>query len=378
MSRFPLKFIFLSRLFPSLLLFLLLSSCASEMPPESDGSHRFHRSDKGKIHRVALSLGGDYVLDSEEPLMRGDSEVPAHKYVGINVTRLENGKKEDERQRYAYGLFEDLDNIEIDLYSGFTYDFEVSLLRDGTDIYYPQSLGYLDPFKIKDGYATSTPGSFPSRSLQDFQYQFDKDIFPEEVKKDYLCQLWCGSSWVKVPYSLSNGMRQGLYSFPKVHRFYGTLKSFDPAQSNEVKIDMKYRCFGLKIELASMPAGTTLTVKDISDDPEVNEEFGDYLLFPPELVFSSDEDGIHEWEEIFSFNDLTASTPKAFQLQFTWKKADLTSETFISNVIIHPNTKKILRINIDGNPNTVTRGNLILQMESENLIDDVKDEYFSS
>ena len=351
----------------SAMLLACMVSCGNDFDPETDGHHRHPNGNVNKLYRVALSLGGDYVQSFDEPLVRAGEN--AKTYVGINVTRVENGQSDDNKERFAYGVFEGKDNIMINLYSGYRYDFEATVLIDGTDEFYRgNGEDYSYPFVYSTGRDVSF-SSHPYRNewIQDFQYTFSKD---DDRDREYLTALSSGTAWVKVEKPKNEALDKSNSSFPRVNRYYGAFERFEPGSSSEIHIDMKYKCFGIRFEVESIPEGTYLTVEDRTPKGTVGtKEEHEYLQFPNDLKLGNTPDALAEWEDIYSFNNLNSTTGQ-FTLRFTWHRADGTTQRFSSDITVSPKVKKTLKINIDGNPNTMMPGNVVLDLESDEMTED--------
>ena len=77
-----------------------------------------------ETYTVSFDLGGEFISTSETPLSR--TEVIPKKIYGINVYY----KKDSEQnyQNYAYGLFDNIEDMTISLIGGYKYKFECSMM----------------------------------------------------------------------------------------------------------------------------------------------------------------------------------------------------------------------------------------------------------
>lgn len=346
---------------------IILPSCSTDKDPEAEGNHR-HQNEAPKVYTYKLSFGGDYIDQSEEPLTREQDNNKS--YVGINVIRKPKGVTDASTEKYAYGLFTSTNDINITLISGYTYDFEVTVLSDKTDSYKAED-GYSTPFKIKTTKDTEQAAQpFNPDKTGDFIYTYDPTEYPTETSKPYLFQIASGTSYIDVSNYAYTSF--GNYDYPRVDRFYGIKTNFDPsslAASNEISIDLGYKCFGLRIEIEHMPAGTSLTWRDITAGEEAlkNGNWGYFLQFPKDisLVFENNR----TYEDIYSLNDLKQDS-KIFTLEFTWHKGGGNVEEFKENFKATAKMRKIIRINIDGESNIEMTGNIRLNISSTELNDD--------
>lgn len=346
-----------------------ITSCNNELNPIEDGNHRLPGGVKEEtvLKTVRLSFGGDFISETEEPLLRADD---AQTYVGINVFRTEKGNNEAKEEKYAYGLFGSKEGISIDVLTGYTYRFESSILIDDVDkLYITNGLVPL-PFKLN--YEQNLTGSsigFDKEDMGGFVYTvLDKSgQVSDDIKRNYLYELSSGIARVDVGDDLTSATRVESY-YPRVKRYYGVCDAFDPGLTTGVEVKMDYKCFGLRFELVNIPSGT-VTVKDITTtygNLDSHPEYG--LIFTKGLVLSEDN---KEWEGVYSMKDLKVESEK-HTLQFTWHKAEGIFETFNAEITVSPGKKKVLRLNVNGDPNYQTKGNITLIMGDEKLTEDVE------
>ena len=95
-----------------------------------------------EIYTVSFDLGGEFISTSETPLSR--TEVIPKKIYGINVYY----KKDDNSsyQNYAYGLFDNIEDMTISLIGGYKYKFECSMVKNDVDTLYYDNHTYYAPF----------------------------------------------------------------------------------------------------------------------------------------------------------------------------------------------------------------------------------------
>lgn len=383
-------------------------SCGNELDPMGSGNHRSFQYEKpAKKYTMKLSLGGDFITESEEPLFRADdsqaeeTSPEGNTYVGINVTRTLKtppGQTKAQPEKYAYGVFkyakgEFDEDLSIELSSGYTYNFEATALTEWTDKVVPVSTKmYTYPFRLLN--SNSTGQSFDEKKFQKFIYTYEitdaENIF-------YLGFLKSGRALVSVngDHSPSNGE----YLYPRVKRFYGSLDNFDPevtASENEIDnntgnttknsndngdlngvnsgdvsnisavIPLEYKCFGIQINITSLPEGSTLTVegKKYTSSTRADDVF-DFLIFPKNLSFNSNSE---PWEGIFSMKNMNAETDN-ISLKFILIKETGESETIGAKFSVKPKFRKILNVNITENE-TKTDGNIKIKLSEDNLTND--------
>lgn len=349
---------------------VMTAGCTSDHGPESDGNHRYDKDNKEeKPYLMRLSFGGDYVEQSEEPLQRASS---SGSYAGINVTRRPKNDPNASPEKYAYGVFTDKNNIVIELFSGYTYDFEATVLTDKTDKLSTSTIlgkGYTTPFSFNK--KSVQPTLMPVGDSGKFHYNQAESESEYADPSYYLHQISSGTAFVDLSDN-NNYAHPGNFAYPRVHRFYGTLKNVDPellvsaSGSKPIEIDMKYKCFGLKIDASAIPETTKLTWVDKSDKKETNNVY-ESLIFPAEINLS--KEGTTEWEDIYSVSDLRGNDPIDFTLAFTWDRGMGTKDKFEANISVRPGIRKILKIVFDGGANTRYEGNIILNEDPIDLDD---------
>lgn len=340
-------------------------ACSNDKDSELDGNHRLDGEEKPVVYKFKLALGGDYVEQSEEPLSRAENS----SYVGINVTRTEKGTTSQEK--YAYGVFTIKSDIEIDLVSGYTYDFEATVLTDNTDaLYYDNSSkGYPEPFVIWEKEITDRnyiKNLYPREHLEDFQYTYDLTKYPTEDTKNALYDLKYGRAKVNI-----NGNKYivNTCEYPRVDRFYGTKTGVDPLalpESGEIEIKVDYKCFGIEIDASSIPQGTTLSWVDITKGRDNDGVSNELLQFPENLKLSSESEDTSIWSEVYSLNNMLGDGTESYTFRFTWDKEGK-KETFDQTFQVRAKYKKILKIIISGEANIHTTGNIKITETGKNM-----------
>lgn len=330
-----------------------LPSCKNDLEPMESGVFRTEREkEKPIVKTIRMSFGGDFITESDEPLLRAeDGEV----FVAINVFCKEKDKANSEAQPYAYGLFSQLNEISIDLITGFTYRFETSILieRDDKLWDYGESR-YGMPFSTSNG---------------------NSDFYGNEMNRFifngyYFTKLLDGTSVVDAKNDLPS--RYGSVRYPRVKRYYGTLDDVDPSFMTEIELGMEYKSFGLKFFLENIPENTSVSVSDITNHGSLinttnHPEY--YLRFPNGLSLSSNSDASKTWEGIFSLNDLSKNSQE-FKLRFFWNKGSGIVETFDHTFTVEAKKKKVLNISIEGDINETKSGNIVFTNMDDNLSDD--------
>lgn len=346
----------MNKLLNSLILILLLgeiTSCNSDPEPVDGGRYRTHKQkEKPVLKTLRMSFGGDVISETEEPLLRAED---GDTYVAINVFCTEKDVDKAKEMPYAYGLFSGLNGISIDLITGFTYRFESAILIEKDDKLWDHGASrYGKPFSTSNGNA-----------------DFDKSDMNKFITDGHNFRyLLDGTAFVDAGDDLP--ARFGQVWFPRVKRYYGSVDAIDPSFMTDVEIAMEYKCFGLKLYLASIPDNTSVSVSDISDKsygitPEKNPEY--YLCFPKDLSLSNTSEQSKTWEGVFSLNELSRNTQE-FKLQFVWNKGSGITEKFVHTFTVEAKKKKVLSISIEGEINETKSGNLSFTSVDDTLTEE--------
>ena len=232
-----------------------------------------------EFYTVQLGWGGEIVDIAYEPL---DTRATTDDLYGIQVystpdVELEEGE-EISWKRFAYGLFDDPNNITITLPKGYKYKFEATMIVDGKNKIhrYDENNPYQRPFN-----------SFLNNS---FDYQINTGF--DSIHYGYS--------------SLIINNNDHSYNHPNIERFYGELENFNPKQSNtSAIIPMKRTSFGAKF----VATGTLAT----SGILEIELEGAPIL----ELKLTEGEDSI---SDIFTF----------FEVRQAWVEDDYTETIGVS------------------------------------------------
>lgn len=247
-----------------LLILLMAASCSKE-----DSGKTTPPNEK---FTVSLAFGGEITVE-DEPLMRGTS---TNDIYGINVWYDEDGDGNLD-EIYGYGLFDNVEDMTIELLSKHTYKFECSLIKDGKSVLYcgqafnQTYTGYCFPFQ------TGTTSS-PTPTVLENRFILGNG--------DYLKGLQSGNTHL---ISTTTPTKTNYSTAGRTNRFYGELDEYTPIQGGVATIYLKRVVFGAKFILVGVKDGS-LKVSTPFWEQTVTEDYES-----EEMIFAFDD--IHScWE----------------------------------------------------------------------------------
>lgn len=192
---------------------MTFASCQENITPENPAQEQ-------EAYTVQLGFGGEWDV-TYEPLTRGKDNNDLY---GIQVYSAPNNEENASWSYYAYGLFDNVDNVTISLLKGFKYKFAATMVVDGKNKIDNNSDKYRYPFYLYNAEINQCP------ITNLFQY----------TNAVYFYGLARG-------YSYLSGMGGGC-DHPTTDRFYGELLDYVPEDSSndKAKIHMKRTSFGAK------------------------------------------------------------------------------------------------------------------------------------
>ena len=194
-------------------------------------------------YNVSLCMGGEISVE-DEPLTRGTA---TNDIYGINVFVDTNGDG-NITDHYAYGLFDNKQDMTISLLSGYKYKFECSLVKNGKNtLYYGQAFnnaysGFAAPFMNTSTKSTMIGNEFI-------------------LGTTYLDLAGSDAHIAGTTPTTSNAATQS----PNINRFYGILEEFVPTQDGVATIYLKRMVFGAKLIINGVVDGT-VTVSGLWGD----------------------------------------------------------------------------------------------------------------
>lgn len=227
-----------------------------------------------KEYIVSLGMAGEILDIDESPLSKASS----NDLYGIQVYSKTSTTK---YAPYAYGLFDDKSLMTIKLLEGYTYKFEATMVVDGKNkIYSFENQKYDEPFSVSSATLLENKFVFDNTERMFFELGF------ATLKQSYTCN----------------------YYIPNIERFYGITEEYKPMGNENISIEMKRVCFGVKFIAEGLTEGKLKI--NIQQAPELN------ILH-----------GQSEIQDIFTFyHALSALTTDNYSetipVSISWEKSD--------------------------------------------------------
>lgn len=297
-----------------------------------------------ETYTISFDLGGEFISTSDTPLSRTEV-VSKKKIYGINVYYKKDG--EQNYQNYAYGLFDNIEDMTISLIGGYKYKFECSMVQNDVDtLYYKQQINsnieYYAPFHR----GTSNNYSFYGVALGN---------------KFNISTTYNSIRFIGLQGGLSSTKGNTISStYPRLDRFYGELTDYIPTKEGVAKIDLKRTAFGFKF-IVTPPTDGTLSVNN------------NYSGIDPNIKISSDDSTV-ETSAIYTFYDVyrcweVEKYTEDFTIKLTWVRANGATQTFEKIVTAKRNVMTTINVNVNGSSTDSSLGikEEDTSMKSENV-----------
>ena len=311
------------RILSMLLTVIALWSCSNndEVIPEQEET---------KTYEIKMSLGGEYVETSESPLSR--TETPK-KYYGVNVYCMKDDGKTNSYNYYAYGVFDNVEDMKITLLGGYKYKFECTSVEDGEDKIYSNNTSLYEPFCDED----KSFSEFSLSKLNSFIVSSTKNLFGIKLGATHILR--------------ENGT--STTSISRTNRYYGEVENFIPTKSESVTISMKRTVFGVKFIINEVPDGV------ISWD--MSTICNNTYLSPNLLYTSHSGNSTLEFSSIYTFPDVYKSWKDDnyslnFNIEFIWARSNGYNQSFSKTVSVKRNVMTNVNVNLEGGSSEVSLG----------------------
>lgn len=318
------KFKELGMAFIAFIACISMAACSSETDaPVTD--------EEQDVYTVQLGMGGELDV-TYEPLSRATTD----DLYGIQVystpnKELAEGEKV-EWTKFAYGLFDNADEISINLLKGYKYKFVATMVKDGQN-----KLRYAIANDKKTFYGPfNLTGTTSNSTAVNNSFDYQSSIFMNGLSS--------GSSY----------LLDAIYKRPNLDRFYGELEDFVPGRKNTTaNIKMKRTSFGAKFIAINSIAKTGVLEVQITGAPKMELDFTAFQIDNPAIsdVFTfSDVDGAYADNNFSETIDVTINWHKVdgtiFPLgthQITYKRNKM---TVVTVKIIHDTSSNNLGLEI--------------------------------
>lgn len=260
-----------------------------------------------EIYTVKLNCSGEIDV-TQEPLSRFTPDNKDLYAVQVFYKPNSGGSY----KYYAYGLFDDVSDLSVELLADYQYRFAIDMIDDAKDIVYCDSvlidtnhyLGYGKPFRAYNGYNASSNLSITKL--------MNELVYSEEYHFDNV-----GGLYVSASSTSSIELKDGKTCYdPKgVERYFGLVSDYTPSADGEtISIFMKRMAYGLKVVAGDFLKEGTLTVSNRGRD------YDNFTLTPDNKVYEA----VYAYESPYSWY-ISQNPSTSRSIKFTWTKADGTS-----------------------------------------------------
>lgn len=256
--------------------------------------------DEAKTYTIKLRAGGEVDV-THEPLTRF---IPDDRDLyGVQVWH--KPATTGSYEYYAYGLFDNLEDVELEVTENYKYKLEVNLIDDGKDKIYCDSilvdskhyLGYGQPFKGRNKYNASSTTSITQLTNA---FTYDSDRYFND--NDYI--------------QTTDGKER---HYPEgIDFYYGAVTGYLPTEDGAtLSIYLKHMIFGLKVNIGDYFDNGVITLS--------LPHYMDYqtFTFTPEnrtleTTFANTEDA-PSW---YGYEDISHADTDPMDVDFRWTKDD--------------------------------------------------------
>lgn len=203
---------------------------------------------------------------------------------------------------YAYGLFDNVEDMELEVKENYLYKFEFKLIDDGKDKIFCDSilvdnnyyLGYDQPFRGKNKYNGASEKSI-TKLTNEFSYAGDR--------------YFSDNSFIKTPDGKTT------YYPENIDFYYGKINDYRPTEDGTtLSVYLKRMAFGFKINIG-----------DFFDNGKITFSLLDksYTLTPENKEFEKTYAKYYGYEDWYGKDDISQAKGDT-KLDFKWTKADET------------------------------------------------------
>ncbi|MDC7179649.1 hypothetical protein [Bacteroides cellulosilyticus] len=303
---------------------MLLIGSSTLFSCSNDGDEVLSKEeDSQETYTISFNLGGEFLSTSETPLSR--TEVVPKKVYGINVYSKKDG--ETNYSPYAYGLFDNIQDMTVSLISGYKYKFECSMVQNDADTLYHDDNTYYAPFQ---------------------QGTLNYDVYKGTILENKFHVSTTSSVQIKGLKSGKTSLK-GKRGFndtansPQTDRFYGELTDYVPTKDGVANINLKRTAFGLKF-IVTPPIDGTLSVNpgrsydNVYNGPDIKVSADESML-----TFSS----MYTFFQVYECWQME-NYAEELTIQLTWKRANGATQTFEKTITVKRNVLTTVNVNVNG------------------------------
>lgn len=268
---------------------------------------------------VSLGLGGEITI-SDSPLSTkaAGAETESKDIYAINVC-YDKEKDGITNDRYAAGLFDNINDMAITLLTGYKYSFDCTFIPNGKEskYYYDTETNY-----------TFSPKAITNRFFADNWYSYMYFGTAIDSRIHYNKQ----SNYSPTSY-------QGYYGVLGVDRYYGEVSNYTPKAGDKVTIEMIRCVFGLRINVSGLTDGSLYLGRCFGDD-HIRRIRSDGVV--RDINYQAFIDVYKCWR---SYQDYSITEP----MTISWERGNgVTQDLGTQNITVKRNVLTTVRINLVG------------------------------
>ena len=325
-------------------------------------------TDEPKTFTVKLGVKGEISV-SQNPLTRFTPD--NRDLYGIQV--YHKPASESTYVPYAYGLFDNIDDVKLEVTENYNYNFEVMLVDDGKDKIFHDSIlvdnvpyiGYDRPFYGYNQYSGASTSSL-TKVTNEFTYAEDKYFKGKGTTNKGFSSVYYKTTATNSNYPLG------------IDSYYGELDDYTPTEEGAtIDIYLKHMIYGLKVQVGDFFTEGSIKVSYYYD----NSYYHNFTLTPDNKT----AENIYAYEYVASWygqTDITKATTTGY-IDFVWTKADGTTVNWQKSSVNCTRLKQTV-VNLDYYEDSTIGSNTIAihyddtEMEKDYksyIIGDTQDEY---
>lgn len=272
-----------------------------------------------EVYTVRLNFSGD-IQTEESPLSRAETE--SRDLYGIQVYKDGN--------YFAAGMFDNTNDITINLLAGGSYKFVCTGVKEGKDkLYYWSSNGY--------GY-----------NSQAF-YCRNGDVLWNRVNSFYYTTMkYYSLSDLSTSYTHASQNSSYTKKCAGVDRFYGELDNYTPAVNGVVNLELKRVSFGIKVKVSNIIDGD-VSVKCYNDHNTFVDVSGLTSNYESEGALFSMANVYDAWQ--YASNYLENIT-----MVVTWNRGVGVTQSWAKTIQVKRNAMNTIRIKLGADDSDIGVG----------------------